>query len=160
MSNKKKPAGSVNVDAIKRETQKMSREAESRAGKKSFGTGSGMSLAPGSTKRESPREQEMGTGKYRQMIHDHNDKNKHVLDRLPFTFPRKKMIRSNQTLVLICERCGETNFGTEHTVGLVCVGCKKYTSVKNEFAELLGYDPELKVGIDGTASDRVNKKYK
>lgn len=160
MSNKSKPSGTVNVDAVKREVQKMSREAESRSSKKSFGSGSGMALSPGGTKRESPLEKEMGTGKYRQMIHDHNEKNKHVLDRLPFTFPRKKMIRSNHNIVLICERCGEHNLGTEHTVGLVCVGCKKYTSVKNESAELLGYDPDLKVGINGTASDRVNKKYK
>jgi hypothetical protein len=100
----------------------------------------------------------MGSGKYRQMIHKHNDENKHILDRLPFTFPRKKVVRSHLSVALVCPECGNETTGSENTVGFICNKCHKYVSAKNLEAESRGYDPDLKVGIFGTAEDRLRLK--
>jgi hypothetical protein len=143
---KPKAKGSVNVDAVKREVRKMIKEQDAKTS---------TPKARSSIHRESPLEQEMGTTKYRQMIHDHNEKNKHILDRLPFTFPPKKKIRSHLNVLLECPECGAEKWGSEHTVGFVCSSCNKYVSAKNSEAESRGYDPDLKVGIRGTASDKL-----
>ena len=102
MAKNKKPKTTVNVEAVKREVKRMGKDIA-----QNDPSPMGRELAPGSVQRQSPLEQEMGTGKYRQMIHDHNDKNKHILDRLPFTFPRKRIVRSHRTDVLVeCVECG------------------------------------------------------
>lgn len=149
VKSKKKAAGSVNVDAVARDVKKMVEAYDPTPQK---------FTPPPSVKRESPLEQQLGTEKYRHMIHDHNEKNKSFHERLPFTFPKKKAIRSNQNLPLVCENCEEINWGTEFTVGVICVGCKKYSKVKNLDAEFLGYNPDTCVGFQGTASDLINKK--
>ena len=150
---KKKPTTTINVDAVKRDAKKVG-EKISQSNPEHFGK----ELAPGTVKRESPLEQEMGSGKYRQMIHEHNDKNKHILDRLPFTFPKKKTVRSHLDIMVDCAECGYSHVGSEHTVGFICPKCEKYVSVKNPEAEARGYDPELVVGFRGTASDRLRMK--
>lgn len=153
MPKKKKPTTTVNVDAVKRDAKKVG-EKISKANPEQFGK----ELAPGSVRRESPLEQEMGSNKYRQMIHDHNDKNKHILDRLPFQFPKKKVVRSHLDVVVECSECGYQHVGSENTVGFICPKCKKYVSAVNPEAEARGYNPDLVVGFRGTASDRLRMK--
>lgn len=148
----------INVDAVRREARKMAKEAESKSSIKGPGGSEYSELAPGSVNRKSPLEQEMGTSKYRDMIHDHNDKNKHVLDRLPFQFPKKKTLRSHINVALECPECQETIWGNEHTVGVICGKCHKYVAPRNPEAEARGYDPNFKVGFRGTANDRINNK--
>jgi hypothetical protein len=148
--SKPKNKGSVNVDAVRREVKKMVQDHDSKHDSKPQNP-----KARSSIHRESPLEQEMGTTKYKQMIHDHNEKNAHILDRLPFTFPAKKKIRSHLSVLLECPECGDEKWGSEHTVGFVCSKCNKYVSAKNPEAESRGYDPDLKVGIRGTASDKL-----
>jgi hypothetical protein len=97
----------------------------------------------------------MGSRKYRDMIHGHNSKNKHILARLPFTFPAKKKIRSHLSVYLTCPECGSESWGSEYTVGIICKGCSKFVKPVNQEAESRGYDPTLKVGIFGTASDKL-----
>lgn len=157
----KKPAKrTVNVDAVRREAKKLAKEAESKSSIKGPGGSEFGELAPGSVTRKSPLEQEMGTSKYRDMIHEHNDKNKHILDKLPFQFPKKKLIRSHLNVALECPECKEILWGSEHTVGIICSGCHKYVSPKNPEAEARGYDPDLKVGFRGTANDKINLRDK
>lgn len=144
--SKGKGKGSVNVDAVRREVKKMVQDHDPTPQNPK---------APSSIMRQSPLEQEMGSTKYKQMIHDHNEKNSHILDRLPFTFPAKKKIRSHLNVLLECPDCGAEKWGSEHTVGFICESCKKYVSAKNPEAESRGYDPDLKVGIFGTASDKL-----
>jgi ribosomal protein S27AE len=150
----------VNVDAVRREARKMAKEAESKSSIKGPGGNEYAELAPGSVNRQSPLEKEMGTGKYRDMIHEHNDKNKHILDRLPFQFPKKKAIRSHLNIALECPECQETIWGSEHTVGVICGKCHKYVAPKNPEAEARGYDPDTKVGFRGTATDLINLRDK
>jgi hypothetical protein len=153
---KKASKTTVNVDAVRREAKKMAKGAESKSSGKKFGNGVDGDLAPGSVNRQSPLEKEMGTTKYRDMIHEHNDKNKHVLDRLPFQFPKKKAIRSHLNIALECPECQEILWGSEHTIGVICGKCHKYVTPKNPEAEARGYDPDLKVGFRGTATDKLN----
>lgn len=136
----------VNVEAVRREVKKMVQDYDPRPQR---------STSQPSVKRESPREQEMGGSKYKQMIHDHNEKNKHILDRLPFTFPPKKKVRSHLDILLECPECGAEKWGTENTIGFICEYCKKYVSPKNLEAESRGYKPDVIVGIFGTASDKL-----
>jgi len=155
---KNKSTRTVNVDAVKKGVAKLVKESQSSPSAPSPLSKSHAELAPGSVQRQSPLEQEMGTRKYKDMIHDHNDKNKHILDRLPFTFPKKKMVRSHLTVVIECAECGLETTGSENTVGFTCSTCKKYVQAINPEAEIRGYDPELVVGFRGTASDRLNMK--
>ena len=141
-----KPKTTVNVNAVKREVKKMVQSYDPKPQNPK---------APPSIHRESTLEQDMGSAKYRKMIHDHNDKNKHILDRLPFTFPPKQKIRSHLHILLECPECGVETLGSENTVGFICERCKKYVSAKNPEAENRGYNPDLKVGIFGTASDKL-----
>lgn len=147
-----KKKGSVNVDAVRREAKKLA------GGTKTTEPNPFAELAPGSVTRQSPLEQQMGTNKYREMIHDHNEKNKHVLDRLPFQFPKKKMVRSHLDVYLECPECGQGIWGTENTVGVVCSGCNKFVKPRNLEAESRGYDPDLVIGVHGTASDKLREK--
>jgi hypothetical protein len=97
----KKPKTTVNVDAVKKDIQKAAKD---------------LAVGIPRGRRESPKEQDMGSRKYREMIHDHNSKNKHALDRLPFTFPPKKKIRSHLDILLGCPECGKELWGSENTV--------------------------------------------
>lgn len=146
---KNSPKTTVNVDAVKREVSKMGKQIA-----QTEDTPMGRELAPGSVRRESPLEQEMGTTKYREMIHEHNDKNKHILDRLPFTFPRKSVVRSNRSDVLIeCVECGYQSYGSEYTYMKTCPDCKKSTKVINPEAEARGEDRDFTPGFLATSSD-------
>lgn len=156
--NKNTSKRTVNVDAVKKEVQKLTSAYDPAPQNPGFSPGGFGEVAPGSVTRQSPLEQEMGTKKYREMIHGHNKKNEHILDRLPFTFPKKKVARSHLDVLLECPECHEPFVGTEYTVGFVCSGCKKYVSPKNPEAESRGYDPNLTVGVNGTAADRIRKK--
>lgn len=158
MAKKAKTTTTVNVDAVKREAAKIAKEAASNSSTPGPLSQSHAELPPGTVKRQSPLEQEMGTAKYREMIHGHNEKNKHVLDRLPFTFPRKKVVRSHLDVIIRCAECGQEQVGSENTVGFTCPSCKKYVSAINPEAEARGYSPDLKVGFRGTASDRLRAK--
>ena len=132
---KKKSKSTVNVDAIRRESKRLAKErVANQPASESHGD-----LDPGMVKRESTLEQEMGPSKYKDMIHSHNDKNKHILDRLPFTFPKKKKIRSHTNVLLECPNCQKPHWGSEHTYGIICSGCKKYVNVVNPVAIANGY---------------------
>ncbi len=147
-NNKRKTT--VNVEAVKRETQRLAKSMAKEQAPGDMGT----VISPGTIKRESKLEQEMGSSKYKQMIHDHNDKNKHILDRLPFTFPRKRIVRSNRSDVLIeCVDCGYQSYGSEYTYMKLCPGCAKSTKVINPEAEKRGEDRDFTPGIFATASD-------
>jgi hypothetical protein len=161
--NKTKAKTSVNVDAVRREASKMSKEAENKASSSLPGdlSRTHSELAPGSVQRQSPLEQEMGTKKYKDMIHEHNDKNKHILDRLPFTFPKKSVVRSHRTNVLVeCAECGHESYGSEHTYMKVCEGCKKSTKVINPEAEARGEDRDFTPGMFASASDILEMREK
>ncbi len=155
---KNKSTRTVNVDAVKKDVAKLVKESQSAPLTPGPLSKSHAELAPGSVQHQSPLEQEMGTRKYKDMIHDHNSKNKHILDRLPFTFPKKKVVRSHLTVVIECAECGLETTGSENTVGFTCSNCKKYVQAINPEAENRGYDPDLVVGFRGTASDRLNMK--
>jgi len=158
--NKKSSGKTVNVDAVKREVKKMVQDHDPKPQRNEFTPAGYGEAAPGTIKRESPLEQEMGSGKYRQMIHDHNEKNKHILDRLPFTFPKKKLVRSHRNVALECPNCENMVYGTEFTIGAVCSGCKKYVSLSNPDAIEMGYDPETEIGFRGSLSDKLDAKDK
>jgi len=160
MPKKNKPKTSVNVDAVRREASKMSKDAENRASSSLPGdlAKTHAEVAPGTIRRESPVEQEMGSSKYKQMIHDHNDKNKHILDRLPFTFPKKSVVRSHRSDVpLECSECGHESYGSENTYAKVCGGCHKACKVINPEAIKRG-DRDFTPGMFATASDILRMK--
>lgn len=164
MAKKNKPKTSVNVDAVRREASKMSKQAESKSSLPGPLANSHSELSPGTSTRQSPLEQGMGTKKYREMIHDHNDKNKHILDRLPFTFPKKSIVRSHRNVVVTCVECGHQHVGSEHTYGMACPECKAYRRVRNPEAEKRGEasakEDEDCVGMFGTASDLLELREK
>lgn len=151
MVKKNKPRTTINVDAIKKGAQRLAKEITQGSPNHQFGK----ELAPGSVRRESPREQEMGSSKYRKMIHDHNKNNKHILDRLPFTFPKKRKIRSHLHITLVCPECDEYLLGSENTYMVICTGCKKLVKPHNPEAERNGLHNDIKVGIFGTATDKL-----
>ncbi|MBD3260351.1 MAG: hypothetical protein GF334_01515 [Candidatus Altiarchaeales archaeon] len=150
-----KPSKSVNIDAIKRDASKLGKQL-SKENPASFGK----ELSPGSVRRESPLEQEIGSTKYREMIHQHNKKNEHILDRLPFTFPKKKVVRSHLNVVVECVECGHQAVANENTVGITCPECKDYCRVINPEREKRYGDESDKVGIFGTASDLLELREK
>jgi len=153
MAKNKRPKTTVNVDAVKKDVQKLAKESVKQ------NPTDHVELAPGSVRRQSPLEQEMGSAKYKQMIHDHNDKNKHILDRLPFTFPKKKVVRSHRSDVLVeCVECGYESYGSEYTYMKVCEGCKKSTKVINPEAEIRGEDRDFVPGMFATSSDILRMK--
>ena len=146
---KNSPKTTVNVDAIKRDSKKVGEQIR-KANPELYGG----EIDAGISRRTSPLEQEMGSRKYKDMIHEHNDKNKHILDRLPFTFPKKSVVRSNRSDVEVtCEKCGYQSYGSEHTYMKMCGGCNKSTKVINPEAEKRGEDRDFKPGIFATASD-------
>ncbi len=158
MPKRKSPKTTVNVEAVKRDVAKMGKQLA-----KNEQTPMGRELDPGSTRRESPLEQEMGSSKYRDMIHDHNSKHKNVLDSLPFTFPRKSIVRSHLRVSVECVECGYQHTGSEHTYGMVCPECKTYRRVKNPRAVDKGEvssEKEEVVGIFGSASDLLELRDK
>jgi len=158
--NKTKKKTSVNVDAVRREVSKMAKDASDKPSSSLPGhlADSHSELAPGSVQRQSPLEQEMGSKKYKDMIHEHNDKNKHILDRLPFTFPKKSVVRSHRSDVpLECSECGYESYGTEYTYAKLCGGCKKSTKVINPEAIKRG-DRDFTPGMFATASDILRMK--
>ncbi len=156
-----KPKTSINVDAIKRDSKKVGAQI-AKSNPEMFGK----ELDPGTSVRQSALEQEMGSSKYKNMIHDHNDNNKHILDRMPFTFPKKRVVRSHRSNVLVeCEECGYQSYGSEHTYMKKCDQCKRSTKVINPEAELRGVDRDFSPGFLASASDilrmreeRKNKK--
>jgi hypothetical protein len=151
-----KPRTSINVDAIKRDAKKVGSQIA-----KSSSEMFGKELNPGTSGRESPLEQTMGPGKYKRMIHDHNDKNKHILDRLPFTFPKKSVVRSHKNDVSVeCVECGYRSYGSEHTYMKVCGQCKKSTKVINPEADARGEDRDFTPGFLSTASDILEMRDK
>ncbi len=148
MAKTKRPRTTVNVAAVKKEAQKLAKEIA-----RSTPTDH-VELAPGTVRRESPLEQEMGSTRYKDMIHSHNDKNKHILDRLPFTFPKKRIIRANRSDVLIeCVDCGYQSYGSEYTYTKLCPGCAKSCKVINPEAEKRGEDRDFTPGMFATATD-------
>lgn len=153
---KNTPKTTLNVDAIKRDSKKVGAQI-SKSNPELFGK----ELDPGTSRRESALEQEMGSAKYKNMIHEHNDKNKHILDRLPFTFPKKSVVRSHRSDVLVeCTECGYQSYGSEHTYMKVCGQCKKSTKVINPEAEKRGEDRDFRPGIFATASDILEMREK
>ena len=152
MVKNKRPKTTVNVEAVKKDVQKLAKESVKK------NPTDHIELAPGSVKRQSPLEQEMGSAKYKQMIHEHNDKNKHILDRLPFTFPKKRIVRSHMDVVVECVECGYQSIGSEHTYGFGCPECKQYRRVRNSEAEKRGEDSDFRPGIFATANDILKMK--
>ena len=153
---KNTPKTTLNVDAIKRDSKKVGAQI-AKANPELFGGEAGAGIS----RRQSPLEQEMGSTKYKDMIHEHNDKNKHILDRLPFTFPKKRVVRSHRSAVLVeCEECGHESYGSEHTYMKVCGGCKRTTKVINPEAEKRGEDRDFNPGIFATASDILEMREK
>ncbi len=157
MAKNKKAKTTVNVDAVRKEAKKLAKQvASAEAPNRTHAE-----LAPGSVSRQSPLEQEMGSKKYKEMIHDHNDKNKHILDRLPFTFPRKKIVRSHRSDVpLECVNCGHQSYGSEYTCVKDCPGCKKVAKVFNPEAEKRGEDQNFVPGFLATTSDILEMREK
>ena len=154
MPKKKKPSTTVNVDAIKRDVNKLGKHIAV-----DDNTPMGRELAPGSVRRESPLEQEMGTTKYRNMIHGHNQEKKHILDRLPFTFPRKKVVRSHRSDILLeCSECGHQSYGSEYTYMVVCDNCNEVRKVINPEAESRGEDRDFTPGFLASATDILNMR--
>lgn len=154
MTKKNTPKTTVNVDAVRTEAKKIGDQI-SKANPELFGR----ELSPGAVRRESPLEQEMGSSKYKQMIRDHNQQNKHILDRLPFTFPKKRVVRSHRNDVLLeCRECGYQSYGTEHTYMKDCPECKKVTEVLNPEADARGEDRGFVPGFLATASDILRMK--
>lgn len=153
---KNSPKTTLNVDAIKRDSKKVGTQI-AKSNPEMFGK----ELDAGTTRRESALEQEMGSAKYKNMIHEHNDKNKHILDRLPFTFPKKSVVRSHRSDILLeCAECGFESYGTEYTYMKVCEGCKQSTKVINPEAEKRGEDRDFSPGIFATASDILEMREK
>jgi len=149
-----KPKTTINVDAIKRDSKKVGEQIA-----KSNPELMGKELDPGISRRESALEQEMGSSKYKNMIHEHNDKNKHILDRLPFTFPKKRVVRSHRTNVLVaCAECGHESYGSEHTYMKYCEDCGKSTKVANPEAEARGEDRDFIPGFLASATDILNMR--
>ncbi len=151
---KNSPKTTLNVEAIKRDSKKVGAEI-AKSNPEMFGA----ELDPGTSRRQSPLEQEMGSSKYKNMIHEHNDKNKHILDRLPFTFPKKSVVRSHRSNVLVeCSECGYQSYGSEHTYMKVCEQCKKSTKVINPEAVARGEDRDFTPGFLASASDILEMK--
>ena len=158
MSKKTNTAGSVNVDAIKRDVKKMvgqydPKPTTHRVGDKTFGE-----LSPGTSTRQSTLEQDMGTSKYREMIHNHNNKNRDFLDKLPFTFPKKSKVSSHLNVMVFCVECGEANLGSENTFGAICTGCKKYNRMENP--EKTNHNLKSTPGFLATADDILKAREK
>lgn len=156
--NKRKRKTTVNVDAIKREVNNLVRNNKSNSSLPGTLNKTHTELGPGTVHRESPLEQQMGPSKYKEMIHGHNKKNKHILDRLPFTFPKKRVVRSHLSILVVCSKCGFEKIGTENTIGFICPSCNLYVTVINVEAESRGYNPDLVVGFNGTIDDRRRLK--
>jgi len=127
----------VNVDMVRSDAQKLATEFAE--------------LAPGSVQRQSPLEQDMGTAKYREMIHDHNSKNEHILDKLPFTFPKKRIVRTKEDRMFACPKCKTRCLGGATTFCIICSKCGEFFKVnKGEF--------KPKVGMFNRASDVILKE--
>jgi hypothetical protein len=151
-----KPRTSLNIDAIKRDSKKIGAQI-AKSNPETFGK----ELDSGTSRRESSLEQEMGSSKYKNMIHDHNDNNKHILDRLPFTFPKKRIVRSHRSNVLVeCEECGYQSYGSEYTYMKKCEQCGKSTKVINPEAVARGEDRDFTPGFLASASDILNMREK
>jgi hypothetical protein len=152
MVKNKRRKTTVNVEAVKKDVAKLAKDSIKQ------NPTDHVELAPGSVQRQSPLEQEMGSRKYKDMIHDHNDKNKHILDRLPFTFPKKSVVRSHRSDVpLECSECGYESYGSEYTYAKVCGGCGKSCKVINPEAVKRG-DRDFTPGMFATASDILRMK--
>ena len=155
MAKSKKIKTTVNVDAVRKEAKKLAKQVVNQEAPNRTHA----ELAPGSVNRQSPLEQEMGSKKYKEMIHNHNDKNKHILDRLPFTFPRKKIVRSHRSDVVVeCVNCGHQSYGSEYTCVKECPGCKKVAKVFNPEAGKRGEDIDFVPGFLATSSDILKMK--
>lgn len=145
------PRTTINVSAVKKDVQRMAKEIVS----KSPADQSHAVLPAGTVRRESPLEQQIGTNKYREMIHEHNNKNKDLHEKLPFIFMPKRKIRSHLDVGLECPECGAFLLGSEQTYLIICSSCKNLVKPYNPEAERRGIHTDLKVGIDGTATDKL-----
>jgi hypothetical protein len=153
---KNSPKTTLNVEQIKKDSKKVGEQIR-KANPELYGG----EVDAGTSRRQSPLEQEMGSSKYKNMIHEHNDKNKHILDRLPFTFPKKRIVRSHRSDILIeCSECGYESYGSEHTYMKTCGGCQQSTKVINPEAEKRGEDRDFTPGIFATASDILEMREK
>lgn len=131
----RKSKTTVNVDLVKKEAKKLAKDTvanmPANQGYKE--------LSPGSVSRQSPLEQDMGSSRYRQMIHDHNKKNEHILDKLPFTFPKKRIVRTQQNQAILCPKCEETCFIGDFTLLVICGRCQNVFEVnKGNFKPNVG----------------------
>ena len=118
------PRTTVNVAAVKREVTRMAKETVQATPLSQ----SMAELPAGAVQRQSPLEQEMVTAKYRGMIHDHNTKKEHILDKLPFTFPKKSKIKTKVNTPILCPECKETCFIGNFTLSIICGRCGKLFS--------------------------------
>jgi len=151
MPKKRTPRTTLNVDAVKKDVQRLAKATvENIPAHESHAV-----LSPGAVRRESPLEQDMGTAKYRKMIHDHNKKNKDLHDKFPFSFEPKRKIRSHLNVGLECPECGAFLLGSEQTYLVICSECKELVKPHNPEAERRGIHTDIKVGFDGTATDKL-----
>jgi formylmethanofuran dehydrogenase subunit E len=88
----------------------------------SLGTGE---LRPGQTPRR--WEPEGGVTKLNEKIHKESKFADHYKN-LPFEF-RKPLKSKGRSSVIRCDNCGKILYGTTATVGVICSGCNKFSSV-------------------------------
>ena len=86
---------------------------------------SNQELPAGSTGRR--YEPTLGVRKHNERIH-RESKNADDYKNLPFTF-RKPPKARGRSIYVKCDNCGHITFATSITVGIVCKGCKKFSSV-------------------------------
>ena len=139
----------MNVDLVKKDIGRLARDAANKTSAPQGPMGHA-ELPPGAIRRESPLEQDLGSAKYRKMIHEHNEKNGHVLDRLPFTFPKKKIVRTKEDRIFDCPKCGTGLLGGPTTYMITCSSCQNMFKVNQE-----SFSPP--VGIFNRASDLLGK---
>ena len=78
--------------------------------------------------RNSALEQEIGSKKYREMIH----KSSKEADKknLPFTFLPKRKLKGGHRVVYECPECGNDMGGSNYTYMIVCSKCNKLVRVR------------------------------
>lgn len=81
-------------------------------------------LPAGAPRRYEP---ELGIRKHNERIH-RESKNADDYKNLQFTFRKPPKSRGSSTYVK-CDNCGHISSATSITVGIICSGCKKFSSV-------------------------------
>jgi len=82
-------------------------------------------LRPGAMPRRF--EPEIGVGKLNEKIHKES-KFADTHKNLPFSF-RKPLKAKGRSAVVKCDNCGKLSHGNSTTVGIICSGCKKFSTV-------------------------------